>query len=78
MSEKMTSVRLKAIRHLHRQGEMPGGGTSGFCTECSWAWPCETFHWAAYGDPSECRGNRWCEHEQVAITDTDPIEEENE
>ena len=38
--------RLERISGAHLKDVDEHGGTSGYCIECGWVWPCPTYHWA--------------------------------
>lgn len=42
--------RLERIASAHSKSVDEHGGTWGSCTECSWNWPCPTYHWATARD----------------------------
>jgi hypothetical protein len=53
---------------IHQKAEDGHGGTDGWCTECAWLWPCQTYHLAAFGvTGEECRAEHWCNHLQVPL-----------
>ena len=60
---------LEQISHMHRKIDSGGGMTSGECAECSWQWPCPTYHVAqGWGDSyHDCAEQGWCEHEAVPL-----------
>lgn len=60
---------LEQISHMHRKIDSGGGMTSGECAECSWSWPCPTYHVAqGWGDTyHHCEDAGWCEHESVPL-----------
>jgi hypothetical protein len=39
-------ARLARIAEQHGKAVDEHGGTSGYCTECNWSWPCPTRAWA--------------------------------
>lgn len=60
--------RINVIRELHQQGGEPGGGTTGFCTECRWQYPCPTVHAAqGWGTVHDCEEAGWCHHAGVPL-----------
>lgn len=66
---RIQSNKLHSIAALHVQGDADSrGGTSGFCAECEWQWPCRTVHLAnGWGDREDCEAEGWCSHASVTI-----------
>lgn len=66
---KTTGEQRRRILDIHSKTDAGGGATSGFCSECDHAWPCQTYHIAAgWGDGEEnCYADGWCSHAQVKV-----------
>lgn len=63
------SDKLHIIANLHQQGTEEGGIVTGFCTECSWQYPCPTVHVAnGWGEIHDCENVGWCQHAGVPLT----------
>lgn len=57
VSELSVEMRLQNIISAHRQDVDLHGGTSGYCIECQWAWPCLTYRNAT--QPEVTGGCAW-------------------
>lgn len=59
---------LDDVLAIHVQITGPGGVVSGYCAECEYHWPCDTYHRAkGYGPIYQCDEAKWCKHEEIPL-----------